>query len=153
MKRGRVRFAIVAVTLVCVAFAGFAKQEETASAYSFALGGRLQSDQTFYVQGGFIAPNFDAVIGVGWNDSTWIGVHGYVLPGPTGSGFIGLEGHLGKNDAGALAITPAFAFGFAMKIAEGAAVIEGLILPVPEGHGIETILSVSFMFTLFSFGG
>jgi len=116
--------------------------------YMLIYGGRLQSDMLFYGQFGVKARNFDATIGLGWNNSIWIGGHTYFFSGEGIAAFSGLELHIEYPTGGTIELHPALPLGFAVEHEKMVWIVEALILPSLEGTPVTAIFALSFLFGL-----
>ena len=136
-------FVLVALMIPTIALA-----EDAVQTTSIIFGGRLQSDMLFYMQGGVMIDDFDAMACLGLNDSIWIGVHKYPYRTEALSVFTGVELHVSYADEGKIMLTPALPLGFAVNTDAMVIVIESLILPAPDGEAIDVTFAISFLFRL-----
>ena len=147
MKRKLLTLGLVMLLLVslvpCFAFA----QEEAQTA-SIVFGGRLQSDMLFYMQAGVIVDTWEAVAGLGLNNSIWLGAHKYIAATDEISVFSGVELHVTYPRNDTLTFKPALPIGFAFDTRGAVFVIESLIMPSLTGAPIEVLFAVSFLFKL-----
>jgi len=148
-------FAIIIVSAL-VSLPGNAQEAtETDPAAFFFFGPRLHTDMAFYLQGGFKTDIMDATVGIGFNDSVWLGAHGYFLD--TGgedldaSVFAGVELHIDQS-TDTMMLNPAFSIGFAVNAGPLLVILDALIVPVAEGQPVATVVALSFNFG-FPFGG
>lgn len=116
--------------------------------YMLIYGGRLQSDMLFYGQFGVKAKNFDATLGIGWNNSIWIGGHTYFFSGDGIAAFSGLELHIEYPSGGTIELHPALPLGFAVQHEKMVWIVEALILPSVAGEPVTAIFALSFLFGL-----
>jgi len=147
--------ALLVLFLLMVGVVGFIAhgQEVTPAAdtdpgYMLIYGGRLQSDMLFYCQFGVKAQNFDATLGIGWNNSIWIGGHTYFFSGDGIAAFSGLELHIQYPADGTIELHPALPFGFAVEHEKLVWIVEALILPSLSGEPVSAIFALSFLFGL-----
>ena len=136
-------FVLVALMIPTIALA-----EDAVQTTSIIFGGRLQSDMLFYMQGGVMIDDFDAMACIGLNDSIWIGAHKYPYRTEALSVFTGVELHVSYADEGKIMLTPALPLGFAVNTDAMVIVIESLILPAPDGEAIDVTFAISFLFRL-----
>ena len=136
-------FALVALITPTLAFA-----QEAEPDLSVVFGGRLQSDQLFYMQGGFIVDSWEGLAGLGLNNSLWLGGHKYIAATDEIAVFSGVELHITypKNDT--VTFKPALPLGFAFNDNGAVFVVESLILPALDGEPIQALFAISFLFKL-----
>jgi len=140
---------LIAVIVGCAVFAEDATTTPAdGPAYMLIYGGRLQSDMLFYGQFGVKTDTYDATLGIGWNNSIWIGGHTYFFAGDGIAAFSGLELHIEYPESGTLLLRPALPFGFAVQHEKMVWIVEALILPAIEGEPVTAILALSFLFGL-----
>lgn len=111
-------------------------------------GGRLQSDMLFYGQFGVKTQTWDATIGIGWNNSVWLGGHAYFFEGGGIAAFSGLEMHILYPPEGTIEFHPALPLGFAIQHEKVVFIVEALVLPALDGEPVNAILAISFLFGL-----
>jgi len=156
LKNNAVLFALAGVILLLIAAIGYVSFADDAApattpddpGYMLIYGGRLQSDMLFYGQFGVKTDTYDATLGIGWNNSIWIGGHTYFFAGDGIAAFSGLELHIEYPESGTLLLRPALPLGFAVQHEKMVWIVEALILPAIEGEPVTAILALSFLFGL-----
>jgi len=143
-------FALVCLLVVGLAFVGFAEDSAPAPSEGPLLffGGRLHTDASFYVQGGVQFGAIDATVGIGWNDSAWVGVHGHFLDVAgelSASVFSGVEFHI-DNSGEVMHFAPAFAIGVAIDEGPMLFILDALIVPSASGEPVTAVVALSFNF-------
>lgn len=110
-------------------------------------GARMHTDAAFYAQLGIKTDEWDATVGIGFNDSVWIGAHKYVFGGDglAASIFAGIEMHIVDEDDG-MTMDPAMVIGGAINEGPILFIVEALIVPVAEGEPVQTVFAMSVNF-------
>jgi len=147
MKKALVA-VIVAALIGATGFLAVGQDENVpTSAPFFFFGSRLHTDASFYVQGGIKMDTFDCTVGIGFNNSVWLGAHGYFLTGGdlSASVFAGGELHV-DNSGPAMVLDPAFSIGVAVNEGPILFIIDALIVPVSEGEPVNSVVALSFNF-------
>jgi len=116
--------------------------------YMLIYGGRLQSDMLFYGQFGIKADTYDVTLGLGWNNSIWVGGHTYFFAGDGIAAFSGLELHIEYPAGETIELHPALPLGFAVEHDKLVWIVEALILPSLAGQPVTAIFALSFLFGL-----
>jgi len=146
MKRFGAILALVAVLSVVGLAQDMDSQTEAGPLLFF--GGRLHTDAAFYVQGGVQFGAFDATVGIGWNDSVWVGAHGHFLDVAgelSASVFSGVEFHI-DNSGDVMRFDPAFAVGVSIDEGPLLFILDALIVPAFDGEPVQTVVALSFNF-------
>lgn len=146
MKKGLIVFICLILFVWVMAFTQDAATDNPG--FSVVYGGRLQSDQLFYAQLGVKSDTADVMLGIGWNNSIWLGGHAYFFSGDGIAAFSGIELHIEYPTNGTIELHPALPLGFAVTQGKAAWIVEALILPSPEGEQIQSIFALSFLFKL-----
>ena len=148
MKRV-VSLLLVAMVLAFVTGTVVAQEQATTEpSATVVYGGRLQSDMLFYAQIGVRGENAEGMLGIGWNNSIWLGGHAYFMATEGVAAFSGLELHILYPSGGTIELHPALPLGFAIQHEKTAFIVEALILPAPDGEQVKSIFALSFLFAL-----
>jgi len=142
---------IIAIILI-VPFSDivFAQEErqEAEKDVSLIFGFRLQSDQLFYVSVGAKTKGADAGIGLGWNNTVWLGFHKYFHQNESLAVLTGLEIHVVYPAGGTIEFHPALPLGFVITQGQTILFVESLIQPAGTGQQITSTFAVQFMMEL-----
>lgn len=111
-------------------------------------GFRIQSNMYVYVLGGVQFDDADLMIGVGLNDSYWIGLHKYFYEGGNLGAFAGLEAIIENPPHETLSLDPCLNLGFSVNADVGTFLVETLVIPSLEGEPVKAWIGVGLYFKL-----
>jgi len=141
------RYLAIAIILI-ISFPGLTLAQEAEEGVSIIYGFRLQSDQLFYVSIGAKSEGADAAIGLGWNNTVWLGFHKYFYSNEGLAVLTGLEIHVVYPPGGTVEFHPALPLGFAITQDKTILFVESLIQPSLTGQQIGSTFAVQFMMEL-----
>jgi len=118
------------------------------AAVNLTYGLRLQSDMLFYATIGAIAERADAGIGIGLNDSVWLGAHAYFYENEGLAAFTGLELHITYPPRETITLKPSLPIGFAITKGRTITTVAAVITPALAGEPINSVFAVSFQMEL-----
>jgi hypothetical protein len=154
MSFGRKLLAVSLISVLAVlmgaavAFGQAAPASDAQTSVSVVYGLRLQSDMLFYATVGVLTQRADAGIGIGLNNSVWVGMHTYFYQDEGLAAFTGLELHVIYPERDTITLKPSFPIGFALTHAQTVTTIATLITPALEGEPVGATFEVSFMMEL-----
>jgi len=142
-----VRYLTIALILI-VPYPSLIFAQEAEEGVSIIYGFRLQSDQLFYISVGAKAEGADAAIGLGWNNTVWLGFHKYFYSNAGLAVLTGLEIHVVYPAGGTIEFHPALPLGFAITQGKTILFVESLIQPSLAGQQVRSTFAVQFMMEL-----